>query len=267
MSASIPSASLCTRSPKDLRGLLVPAVIVLIWAVVSHLHWVNANLLPSPLAVIAVAGGRIATSYFWLSVVSSLARTLAGYAVALTLGIALGIVLGKSRMSNRLGAPLFNSFRQVAPFAWIPLISAWFGGGEPTKIVFIATVAFAPVTLNTIEGVQAVAREQVELGRVLELPHWRFLVGIALPAALPRILTGAHLGLITAWLATVGAEFFLNISPGVTMLLVEGRMLGEMDLVLFGIAIIGLIGFGLSATFQATERRLLRWRPPHAQRT
>ena len=267
MSASIPTASSYTKSPKDLRGLLFPAVIVLIWALVSHLHWVNANVLPSPLAVIGTASGRIATSEFWLSVASSLARALAGYAVALTLGVTLGIVLGKSRTSNRLGAPLFNAFRQVAPFAWIPLISAWFGGGEATKIVFIATVAFAPITLNTIEGVQAVAREQVELGRVLELSRWRFLVGIAVPAALPRILTGAHLGLITAWLATVGAEFFLNISPGVTMLLVEGRMLGEMDLVLFGIAIIGLIGFGLSATFQATERRLLRWRPPHAQRT
>jgi sulfonate transport system permease protein len=231
------------------------------------LHWVNANLLPSPLAVLYTAAKHIATGIFWLSVASSLARALAGYVVALVLGVVLGVVLGKSRISNRLGAPLFNAFRQVAPFAWIPLISAWFGGGEATKVVFIATVAFAPITLNTIEGVQAVAREQVELGRVLELSRWRFLLGIAVPAALPRILTGAQLGLITAWLATIGAEFFLNISPGVTMLLVEGRMLGEMDLVLFGIVIIGLLGFGLSATLHKIEQILLRWRPPRVQRS
>ena len=253
-----------TRSelaPKDYRGVLFPVAVLLAWALASHRHWVNPNLLPSPLAVVTTARKHLFTGDFWLAVVSSLGRALGGYLVALVLGLTLGVVLGKSRISNRLGGPLFNAFRQVAPFAWIPLISAWFGGGEATKVVFIATVAFAPITLNTIEGVQAVAREQVELGQVFQLSRWRFLRAIAIPAASPRILAGAQLGLITAWLATVGAEFFLNIAPGITMLLVEGRMLGEMDLVLFGIAAIGLVGFGLNVGFNTIERRLLRWRP------
>ncbi len=261
MSASDITLPSAMTGQKDRRGLLFPAVLVLAWGIASHLHWVNVNLLPSPLAVVSTAWKHVFTGSFWLSVVSSLGRALGGYAIALASGLSLGVILGKSRVSNRLGAPLFNAFRQVAPFAWIPLISAWFGGGEATKIVFIATVAFAPITLNTIEGVQAVAHEQVELGQVLQLNRWTFLSGIAIPAALPRILAGAHLGLITAWLATVGAEYFLNISPGVTMLLVEGRMLSEMDLVLFGIAIIGVIGFGLNAAFHALESRALRWRP------
>ena len=253
-----------TRSeiaPKDYRGVVFPVATLLAWALASHLRWVNANLLPSPASVVITAWKHLFTGEFWLAVVSSLARALGGYFVALAFGLVLGVVLGKSRISNRLGGPLFNAFRQVAPFAWIPLISAWFGGGEATKVVFIATVAFAPITLNTIEGVRAVAHEQVELGQVFQLSRWRFLSAIAIPAASPRILAGAQLGLITAWLATVGAEFFLNIAPGITMFLVEGRMLGEMDLVLFGIAAIGVFGFGLNIAFNAIERRLLRWRP------
>ncbi len=250
-----------TQEKRDYRGFVFPVFMLFVWAWTSHAHWVNANLLPSPLSVAITARKYLFTGDFWLAVVSSLGRALGGYAVALVLGLLLGVTLGKSRVSNRLGSPLFNAFRQVAPFAWIPLISAWFGGGEATKVVFIATVAFTPITLNTIEGVQAVAREQTELGRVFQLSRWRLLRTIAIPAALPRILAGAQLGLITAWLATVGAEFFLNIAPGVTMFLVEGRMLGEMDLVLFGIVTIGILGFGLNVAFHAIEYRLLRWRP------
>lgn len=243
-----------------LRGVVVPLSILSIWTLSSQRHWVNENLLPGPALVLKTAVKHVATGNYWLAVVSSLGRAIAGYALALAVGLVLGVVLGKSRVSNRIGGPLFNAFRQVAPFAWIPLISAWFGGGELTKIVFITTVAFTPITLNTIEGVRAIAREQLELGRVVQLTRWQTITAIAVPSAMPRIMAGAQLGLMTAWLATVGAEFFLNIAPGVTMYLIEGRMLGEMDLVLVGIATIGVIGFGLNATCHAVERYALRWR-------
>jgi sulfonate transport system permease protein len=175
--------------------------------------------------------------------------------------VLLGAVLGASRWASRLAGPSFHAYRQVAVFAWIPLISAWFGGGESTKVAFIAVAAVSPVVVNTIEGVRAVAREHVELARVLEIGRLRFATRILFPSAAPQILTGLHLSLITAWVATFGSEFFLQIAPGASRILIEGRALGRMDLVLVGIAVNGLIGFGLNTAIVLVERRVLRWRP------
>ncbi|MFM2068601.1 MAG: Taurine-binding periplasmic protein TauA [Pseudomonadota bacterium] len=74
------------------------------------------------------------------------------------------------------------------------------------KVVFPSLAAFFPVVLNTFEGIRSVPPELLEVARVLRFTRvqtWRKLI---LPAASPSILAGIHLGLIHAWLATLGAE-------------------------------------------------------------
>ena len=257
----MPSPRTCPRGARRWRAVVVPAAVVVAWAVTSHLRLVNPNLLPPPRAVLETAAEELGSSTFWLGVAASLARTASGFVLAALLGGTLGVALGVSRWADRLVGPTFHAYRQVAVFAWIPLLSAWFGGGEATKVAFITVAAATPVVLNTMEGVSAVAVEHVELARVLHLGPRHLVAGIIIPTATPQILTGLQLSLVTAWLATFGSEFFLQISPGVARILIEGRALARMDLVLVGVAVIGLIGFGLNSAMSAVERRLLHWRP------
>ncbi|MGA7740914.1 MAG: ABC transporter permease [Polyangia bacterium] len=247
------------------RGAVLPLAVLSIWALATSHGWANREVLPTPVTVLRTIGNSLGDAWFWTSVGHSLARMSAGFLIASTTGLLLGVLLGASRWGARLGGPGFHAFRQVAPFAWIPLISAWFGTGESTKVVFIAVAAFPAMVINAIEGVQAVTRQHRELARVLEISRWRFITRVVVPGAMPQIFTGIHLTLVVSWLATVGAEYFLQIGPGVASILIEGRALVRMDLVLFGILVIGLVGFALNLTVRHLEALVLRWRPPSTQ--
>lgn len=258
------AVALARVSPRLRRAVVLPAAILVLWSIVAHYRLVNPNLLPTPETVASTFRSEVLTQEYAACVAASLKRTFAGYLIAVALGITIGVLLGVSRWAERLVAPTFHAYRQIAPFAWIPLISAWVGGGEPCKIAFIAVASLAPVVFNTFQGVRTVAAEHVELARALEIRRLRFAAGIVLPSASAQILTGLHLALVTSWLATFGSEFFLQISPGVSRILIEGRALGRMDLVLVGVAVIGAIGFALNASIAAVERWVLRWRPAQA---
>lgn len=252
------------RAPRLLRAAALPAALLAAWATAARLAIVDPNLLPSPWAVLGTGRELLSEAGFLGAVAASLSRTFAGYAIAAGAGVAIGVLLGVSRWAERLLGPSFHAWRQVAIFAWIPLISAWVGGGDACKIAFISVASIAPVIFNTFVGVRSLPPELRELARVLEVGRVRFLLRVVLPSAMPQILVGLQLALVTAWLATFGSEFFLQIGPGVGGILIEGRALGRMDMVIVGIAVIGAIGFGLNATVRLVERRVLRWRPSHS---
>ena len=243
------------------RGLVLPILLLALWSLTCARHWINPLVLPLPSLVLKTSWERLHTGQYWGSLRYSLLRTLAGFLVAAFLGNLLAIALGSSRWAYRVVGPTFHAFRQVAPFAWIPLISAWFGGGENTKVAFIAVASFSAVIFNTVQGIHSLGPEHKELARSLEISRYRYLLQMVLPSALPHIFTGLQLALVISWLATVGAEYFLQIGPGITTYLHEGRSLCRMDLVIFGIANVGLWGFLLTWLLTRIERRVLRWRP------
>jgi sulfonate transport system permease protein len=144
--------------------------------------------------------------------------------------------------------------------AWIPIISIWFGFAETAKIVFIAVAAFVPVALNTQEGVESASAQLVEVARALRFNRRQLFGRVFLPSAAPSILTGVHLALIYSWLATVAAEYFMAVGPGIGGLIIAGRERFQMDLVMLGVVILGLVGFALNHVASLFEARLLRWR-------
>ncbi len=156
--------------------------------------------------------------------------------------------------------PTFNGLRQIAILAWIPLIAIWFGVGETAKVVFIAAAALIPVVLNTYEGMHGASTELVEVARALTFTRWQVVTRLYLPSALPSIATGVHLALIYAWVASIGSEYFMTIGPGIGGLIIAGRENFQMDLVLLGILVLGLLGFLINRGASAIETRLLRWR-------
>lgn len=172
--------------------------------------------------------------------------------------LALGAVLGLSALAQRLVGPSFNTFKQVSLFAWIPLISVWFGLGDVAKVVFLSLAALVPVAVNTRDGLRKVSPALLEVARVYGYTRWQTLVEVRLPAALPSIFTGLYLGLIYSWLATIGAEYLLVSGEGIGNTLIDGSEHFRMDLVLFGMVVIGSVGWALNALARLAERRLSR---------
>ena len=248
------------RISRRIYGLLPAIGLLVAWEVSSRFGLVDAKFLPSLAAVAERGAAELAGGRLLGDIAASLARDLAGFALGSALGVPFGLALGLSRAVDRLVGPTFNAVKQIAIFAWIPLISVWFGVGEEAKIAFIALAAFTPAAVNSWDGARAVPRKLAEVAEVLTFSRRQILVKVAIPAALPSIFIGLHLGLIYAWLATVGAEYFMTVGPGIGGLMTEGREHFQMDLVLLGVLLLGLIGLALNNIATRLEARALRWR-------
>ncbi|WP_349743679.1 ABC transporter permease [Roseateles cavernae] len=246
--------------PKPLRGWLLPLAVLALWWWARASGWSDSKLLVSPAEVAERGAELIASGQLWTALSASLGRNLIGFAIGAAAGLAVGALLGLSRRAERLIGPSLHTLKQISLFAWIPLLSVWFGLGETAKIAFLAIAAFFPVLLNSFEGIRSVPGELVELARVLRYSRWQLLRRVVLPASAPSIFAGIHLGLIYAWLATLGAEYLLASGPGMGGLLVAGREHFEMDLVLVGVGVVGLVGYGLNSGAGWLEARALAWR-------
>jgi len=252
--------SLRERGLKVLRALVVPVVLLVAWRLAVQWKLVNPLLLAPPEKVITRAVQEVSEGELFKQVLASVQRDLIGFAIGTFAGIVVGGFMGASKVVDRVVGPTFHAFKQVAIFAWIPLMSVWFGTGELAKVAFIAFSAFFPVVLNTYEGVRGVSRQYVEVARVFRFTPWQVARRVVLPAAAPSIFAGIQLALFYAWLGTLGAEFLLAAGPGVGNLMVDGRESFAMDKVLLGVIIAGAVGAGLNAAATALEQRTLRWR-------
>lgn len=249
-----------TRKRPDLRGWVVPGVLLLLWWLATAQEWVDTRLVASPAAVLEEAWQAAASGELWQGLAASLGRNLSGFALGSLAGLAFGGLLGLSRLAERLVGPTFHALKQIALFAWIPLLSAWFGFGEPAKVAFIALAVFYPVALNSFEGIRATRHELLEVARVLGLTPAQRLLRLVLPSDAPAIFTGLHLGLIYAWLATLGAEYFFSAGPGIGNTMIDGREHFEMDQVIYGLLVVGAVGLVLNRLAAWIEARALAWR-------
>lgn len=245
--------------PSWLRGWVVPLALLLVWEVLTRFKLVNTLLLAAPASVLEVLAEQLRQGELFPALFASLQRDLIGFAIGSSAGLVLGSAMGLSRLADRLVGPTFHAAKQVAIFAWIPLISVWFTG-EPAKIVFIALSAFYPVVVNTFEGIRSVGREHVEVARVFRFSPPQIFRKVVLPGALPSIFSGLHLALVYSWLGTLGAEYLLAPGLGIGNLMIDGREQFKMDKVLLGVIIAGVIGYGLNALSTRLETRLTRWR-------
>lgn len=249
-----------SRVPGRWRGIVLPIAAIILWWAAAAFGLVNSALLVAPGKVLATAMDQIVTGKIWLALGASLARELTGFAIGSVAGLVLGGLLGFLPLFNRLVGPSFNTFKQISLFAWIPLLSVWFGLGDVAKVVFLSLAALVPVVVNTCDGIRNAPESLLEVARVYGYTRWQTITQVVLPAALPAIFTGIYLALIYSWLATIGAEYLLVAGQGIGNTLIEGSEHFRMDLVIFGMFVIGLVGWLMNASARLVERRIARWR-------
>jgi sulfonate transport system permease protein len=228
-------------------GATIPVIILLAWAGAVHLGLLDVRLWSSPELVAAGGLKALWDGTLLRALRASLTRDITGFAIGASAGLLLGLLLARVRLADRLLSPTLNTTRQIALFAWVPFLSLWLGNNEAGRIGFIALGAFFPVLVNTHLGAAQVETRYLEVARALNLRPHRVLLKVVLPSAFPIILNGLRLGLIYAWLATIGAEYLFATTSGVGSMMMDARDLFRMDLVILGMAVIGGVGFALNA--------------------
>lgn len=171
---SIPApAAIAASSHPDSRGLirrtqglLVPAVLVIVWETVVRAGWVSPHLLPPPSELVTTLADLAGNGTLLGHIGISSLRVLIGFFIGAGLAVAVGAAVGLSRRTEALLDPTFPALRAIPSLAWVPLLLLWLGIDEAPKITLIAIGAFFPVYLNFVAGIHNVDRKLVEVGGI-----------------------------------------------------------------------------------------------------
>jgi NitT/TauT family transport system permease protein len=245
------------------RRWLATLTPVLLLLVIWHVAVVASQSLifPTPWQVVLGLVNLAAQGLLVKHVVASLFRVTYGYLLAAALAIPIGMLMGWFATAHALLNPLVQGLRPISPIAWIPLAILWFGVGDLSPIFLIFLSSFFPMVVGTAAGVMTIDRKLLRAARNFEFTGLRLFRSVVLPAALPQIVTGMRIGLGVAWLVVVAAEM-IAVNSGLGYLIIDSRNAGNRyDLVVAGMATIGVIGFLLDSLMRKLERLdEVRWR-------
>jgi nitrate/nitrite transport system permease protein len=190
-------------------------------------------------------------------ILTSLRRVLSGYGLAAICGIALGVLIGQSRVAYRALDPLFQVLRTVPPLAWLPISLAMFQQAAPSTIFLIFITAIWPVILNTAAGVQTIPATYRNVAKVLGLNPLEYFIRIMLPATVPHMFTGLRIGIGMSWLAIVAAEIVQG-GTGIGFFIWDSYNSSLLTDTIVALVWIGLVGFALDRLVAAIGRRVAR---------
>jgi nitrate/nitrite transport system permease protein len=141
----------------------------------------------------------------WL-LLASLRRVCIGFLLGAIVAIPVGFLIGLSHNAWLALNPIIQVFKPVSPLVWLPIALAIFNAAEPSAIFVIFITSLWSTIINTAEGVSNVPKDYLEVAQVLEMPRWKQLIKVVLPASLPYIFTGLRISLGIAWLVIVAVE-------------------------------------------------------------
>jgi sulfonate transport system permease protein len=222
-------------------GAVLPILLLVVWQWVSTSGLVAVSVLPSPTMVWLAAVDLTERGLFGHYVAISTQRVLVGFTFGASIGLALGAVVGLSKLANVLLAPSLGGVRAVPSLAWVPLLILWFGIGEESKVVLIAIGAFFPVYTIVGAALQHVDEHLLEAGRAFGLHGLRLLTTVQLPAVVPSTVSALRLALAQSWLFLVAAELIAS-SMGLGFLLLDSGQNGRIDRIFLAIISLALLG-------------------------
>ena len=243
------------------RNALPFVVVGIVWEIVARSGMFPRKLFPT-LEEVAAAFYRLTVAGILPHhAIETILRLLAGFAMAAVIGVAIGIMMGRSRRAEEYILPLVSILAPIPGIAYAPLFLLWFGLGNLPAILLVAFVSAFPIIFNTWTGVKAVKDIWLRAAQAMGADDHRMFRHVILPGALPYILTGLRLGLAQAWRVLVGVEMLAAVPWGLGWLIFGAREFLNTDVMLAGVAVIGIIGLMLEKlVFQRLEDfTVVRW--------
>ena len=247
-------------------GTLTLLALLGLWYILTTLTGaVGPGRFPSP-AQFGAAFTQIAIQGYGgapllVQALHSLKLVVMGFAVAVAIGVPLGLAMGWSTRFEAFANPIFLVLRPIPPLAWIPLAIVWLGLGDTAKILVIFFAAFVPAVINTWTGVRNIDPTLVAAARVHGASSRHLFTDVVLPGAMPMIFTGLRLSLQASWTTLVAAELV-----GAFFGLGRVLNLAYQDIYPAMIAVammaVGILGAATTRLLAELETRMTPWRQP-----
>lgn len=250
---------------KNARGerlvsIASPILLLIVWEVCARTALIDTRFFPAPSAVLASLWAMAASGTLWKDLMASLYRILSGFVIGAVPAILLGMIMGLSRWVRAAIEPTIAATYPIPKSAILPLILLIFGLGEASKIAMVTIGVFFPVLINSMVGVLQIGRIHFDVGKNFGASRIRVLKTIALPGALPMILTGLKLGMGLALILVVIAEM-VGAKSGIGYMLFTAWTVFEVEKMYAGLIVISALGFATSLALDEMERILIPWKP------
>lgn len=250
-----PAASGIRRGPRA-SEILLPLLVGVLFLAAWHLavKASGSDIFPTPLEVLRGLVELAQQGLLLKYIVASLFRVSWGFALAVLVGVPLGLVLGWFRPAFAALNPYIQILRPISPIAWIPVAILWFGVKDTAPVFLIFLASVFPIAVSSMSAVQNMQQVYLRAAQNFGLGGLTLFRRVILPAALPQIITGIRIALGVAWLVVVAAEM-IAVNSGLGYLIIDARNAGKRyDLVVAGMVMIGVIGLLLDLLVRRLEK-------------
>jgi NitT/TauT family transport system permease protein len=194
----------------------------------------------------------------------TLLRIFVGFALAAVFGVALGVVMGMSRTVARVADVWIAALYPLPKISLIPLLIIWVGTGEAYKIVISAVSAFFPIVISTYAGIRQTDRGLIKAAKDLGANARQIQLKVVIPAAIPSIFAGLHLGMGVAIILVVAAEMIGGSSQGgMGWLLISSGQVMETEKVFASLMVLAVVGAVVIKLQQWIDRSVAPWVTDH----
>ena len=236
------------------------------YASVKWLPLASFKRLPDPVGVVRewlspdpAFGISLFTAAYYKHILASTLRAWAAFALAVALGVPLGILMGWSSRFNAYASALVGLLRPVPPLAWVPLAILLLPGVEVAVVFVTFLVAFFATALNTLVGVRSIDPDHMRAAQCLGASRRDLLIDIIIPGALPQIFTGLQIAMGAAWFSLAAGEM-IAAQFGLGFLIMDAYNLIQYSTIVIAMGTLGVMGFASSAVIRHSGQYLTRWR-------
>jgi ABC-type nitrate/sulfonate/bicarbonate transport system permease component len=228
------------------------------WEVAARSGAFTPYMLPALSAVLERIWSDLITGDLLINTGVTLYRALTGFLIGAVAGIVLGMGICRNRLANWFFDPIISVGFPMPKIAFLPVVMLWLGVYDMSKITMISVEAIFPVVTATIVGIRGVERELLWSARNMGAGERELLWQIALPAALPQIITGLQVALPIALIVAIVTEMFMG-GYGLGGAMNTAARFADSRGVFAGIVEIAVIGYALVKGMGLIRRRLLLW--------
>jgi len=230
--------------------------MLLLWQGICSGFNVSEFIFPSPLRIwqqLLEFKGEIAKHAwrtYWV--------TMAGFGIAIVVGVLLGFLIGSSRLAYAAIYPLMTGFNALPKAAFVPILVVWFGIGAGPAMLTAFLISFFPITVNIATGLATLEPELEDVLRVLGAKRWDVLVKVGLPRSMPYFFGSLKVAITLAFVGTTVSEMTAS-NEGIGYLLVSAGSAMQMGLAFAGLVVVGAMAMAMYELFSVLERRLTGW--------
>jgi NitT/TauT family transport system permease protein len=251
---------LAARRRERMMSVGSPLGLLLLWELAAYFGWIDVRFFPAPSTIIGVLIELTRSGELVEHVTISLQRILLGFFLGGIPAVIVGICMGLWRPVRALIDPLISAIFPIPKSALVPLILLIFGLGEMSKVVMVAIGVFFPIAINATAGVLQINKVYLDVGKSFKAGKWDTFRTIALPGALPFIMTGVKLGAGIA-LILIAVTEMVGAKSGIGYMIWSAWEIFAVPKMYVGLFTIALIGFCVTFLLREVERFVIRWKP------